>query len=147
MSAFCKCWWVYASIIRNAVAWEQYCSIPKYMILRKFASKFETLYFSTLKQRQINSLSNVWWGYFFKIDIFLGCFYLDVLYLDLEHPLLYLSAYLTKAILILEIAQIGFMYCSKRIRNTISKWRFGFWQQTLQKLHTLICLSSSISDF
>ena len=54
--AFCQCWWVYASIIRNAVAWEPYCSIPKYMILRKFASKFETLYFSTLKQRQKNSL-------------------------------------------------------------------------------------------
>ena len=94
------------------------------MILRNFASKFETQYCLTLKQRQIKSLEIFFdGGLSFEIDTFLGCLWSrnnnsDVVYLDIEHPSSCLSAYLTKAILILEIAQIGLIYYFKRNNYT-----------------------------
>ena len=84
------------------------------MILRKLASKFETLYCLTLKQRQMKSLRIIFdGGLSFEIEIFLGCLKSrnissDGCLFGHRTPLLYLFAYLTKAILILEIAQIGF---------------------------------------
>ena len=62
------------------------------MFLRKLTSKFETLYFSTLKQRQMKSLRKIFdGGLYFEIDTFLGCFWSrnmnsEVVYLDIEYP-------------------------------------------------------------
>ena len=62
------------------------------MSLRKLASKFETLYILTLKQRHMKSLRILFdWGLSFEFDTFLGSLQsrniiFDVVYLDRENP-------------------------------------------------------------